>query len=83
MDTLLFPVLTEKSFDLLERENKIVFAVDKSASKVQIKEAVEKQYNVGVASVNVVNDFRREKKAIVKLKDEFEAGKIVSDLGLM
>ena len=83
MDVILYPILTEKSFDLLERENKIVFAVDKKATKVDVKDAVEKKYEVKVDQVNLLNDFKREKKAIVKLKPDFEAGKIVSDLGLM
>lgn len=83
MDTLLNPILTEKSFDLLERENKLVFAVSAKATKLEVKEAVEKTYEVKVDSVNVVNDLKRGKKAIVKLKPDFEAGKIVSDLGLM
>ena len=77
------PIMTEKSFDLLERENKLVFAVDSAATKVDIKDAVEKSYDVKVDSVNVINDFRREKKAIIKLKPDFDAGKIISDLGLM
>ncbi len=81
--TLLHPILTEKSFDLLERENKIVFAVEDGATKTEIRDAVEKDYEVKVDSVNVINDFRRGKKAIVKLKPDFEAGKIISDLGLM
>jgi large subunit ribosomal protein L23 len=83
MKTILFPILTEKSFDLLETENKVVFAVSPKATKLEIRDAVEKAYNVKVDSVNVINDFRREKKAIVKLKPDFEAGKIISDLGLM
>ncbi len=83
MKTLLYPIMTEKSFGLLEKENKLVFAVDEKATKVSIKDAVEKAYNVKVESVNVINDFRREKKAIVKLTPEHDAGKIVSDMGLM
>lgn len=83
MDALLYPILTEKSFDLLERENKLVFAVDGKATKLDVQDAVEKKYEVKVESVNVINDFRRGKKAIVKLKPDFEAGKIISDLGLM
>jgi large subunit ribosomal protein L23 len=83
MEVLLFPILTEKSFDLLEKDNKLIFAVDDNATKVDIKAAVEKKYEVKVASVNTINDFRREKKAIVKLKPDFDAGKIISDLGLM
>jgi ribosomal protein uL23 len=83
MKTLLYPIMTEKSFGLLEKENKLMFAVDEKATKPQIKEAVEKAYNVKVTDVNVINDFRREKKAIIKLAPEHDAGKIVSDLGLM
>lgn len=83
MNVLLNPILTEKSFDLLEKENKLVFAVDRKATKIDVKGAVEKAYEVQVESVNILNDFKREKKAIVKLKEGFDAGKIVSDLGLM
>jgi large subunit ribosomal protein L23 len=83
MKTLLFPILTEKSFDLLERDNKLVFAVATKATKVDVKEAVESTYDVKVASVNILNDIKRDKKAIVKLKPDYEAGKIISDLGLM
>ena len=83
MKTLLYPIMTEKSFGLLEKENKLMFAVDEKATKQQIKEAVEKAYSVKVTDVNVINDFRREKKAIIKLAPEHDAGKIVSDLGLM
>lgn len=83
MKTLLNPILTEKSFDLLEKENKLVFAVDPKATKNDVKEAVEKKYAVKVESVNLINEFKRGKKAIVKLKPEFEAGKIISDMGLM
>ncbi len=75
--------MTEKSFDLLDRENKLVFAVEGKATKPEIKDAVEKTYNVKVDSVNIINDIRREKKAIVKLKPDFEASKIISDMGLM
>jgi len=83
MNVLLYPVMTEKSFSLLERENKLVFAVDDKATKAQIRDAVEKTYDVKVESVKVINDFRREKKAIVRLKPEHDAGKLISDLGMM
>ncbi len=83
MKPLRYPILTEKTFDMLERENKLVFAVDEEATKLEIKEAVEKVYNVKVDSVNIIRDFKREKKAIIRLKPDYEAGKIISDLGLM
>lgn len=83
MNVLLNLILTEKSFDLLEKENKLVFAIDKRATKIDVKDAVETAYGVQVESVNTINEFKREKKAIVKLKEGSDAGKVVSDLGLM
>lgn len=45
------PVITEKS-TTLSAENKAIFWVDDSATKAEIKTAVEKIFNVKVASVN-------------------------------
>jgi len=80
-DTLVSPVITEKS-TLLSEENKVVFKVAIDATKPQIKEAVEKLFDVQVQAVNTIkvkgktkrfrgflgrrNDF---KKAIVTLAD--------------
>ena len=43
---ILNPMLTEKSNSLTEQFNKYVFKVDKNANKLQIKEAIEKRFNV-------------------------------------
>ena len=80
-DTLLSPIITEKS-TLVAEENKIVFQVPLSATKPDIKEAVETLFKVDVTKVNTIvvkgktkrfrgrlgrrNDF---KKAIVTLAD--------------
>ena len=40
-----FPVSTEKSIRLMESENKLIFIVDKKASKLMIKKAIE-MYNI-------------------------------------
>lgn len=53
-DVIRTPLITEKS-TVLGEYNKVVFKVAKTASKAQIKEAVEKLFNVKVASVNTVN----------------------------
>jgi large subunit ribosomal protein L23 len=45
------PLITEKTFDLIERENKLVFIVHKGANKNQIKQAIEKIHNVKVMKV--------------------------------
>ena len=36
------PIITEKSNDLLEKENKYTFKVALEANKVEIKQAIEK-----------------------------------------
>ena len=78
------PIITEKSNDLLENENKYTFKVALEANKVEIKQAIEAIYKVKVleiATIRVLPKRRRVgkyegyrsayKKAIVKLaKDD-------------
>lgn len=84
-DIILKPLLTEKGYDGIA-DKKYTFIVAKSANKTQIKLAVEKLFNVSVASVNTVNCKgklkrmgRNEgytpdyKKAIVQLKADSKA----------
>ena len=52
-DVIVSPVITEKATALSEH-NKVVFKVRKDATKPQIKEAVEKLFDVKVMSVNTV-----------------------------
>ncbi|MEZ5996197.1 MAG: 50S ribosomal protein L23 [Hyphomonadaceae bacterium] len=52
-DTIIAPVITEKA-TLLSEQNKVVFRVPLAASKKDIKEAVEKLFNVKVGAVNTV-----------------------------
>jgi len=49
---LVKPAITEKSEMLAEKENKYTFIVDKRASKLEIKKAVESMYDVSVRAVN-------------------------------
>lgn len=53
-DILEKPVISEKSFSKAE-EGKYVFWVRNDSNKIQIKEAVEKNFKVEVVKVNVVN----------------------------
>ena len=53
-DILLAPVVSEKSYALLD-ENKYTFIVDKNANKTAIKIAVENVFGVKVTSVNTIN----------------------------
>lgn len=47
------PLITEKS-TLLQERNKYVFEVLPSANKVQVREAVQRAYDVKVTNVNMV-----------------------------
>ena len=52
---LIQPLLTEKMAILQERENKYAFIVEKGVNKNQIKEAVEKKFDVIVLKVATMN----------------------------
>jgi len=52
-DVIVAPVITEKATVLTE-QNKVVFKVAKAATKPQIKQAVEKLFDVKVESVNTL-----------------------------
>ncbi len=52
---LLGPLVSEKTADLGEKENSIVFKVIKDATKPEIKAAVEELFSVNVEDVRVLN----------------------------
>ncbi len=54
MDILIKPLVTEKMTNQAERFNRYGFVVDRSATKPQIKKAVESLYNVTVETVNTM-----------------------------
>lgn len=81
-DIIFAPVITEKSSNMSQFENKYVFKVDVRANKTQIKQAIEEIFKVKVESVNTLNihpktrrvgkysgKTNRYKKAIVKLAE--------------
>jgi large subunit ribosomal protein L23 len=51
---LIRPVVSEKSYSLMEN-NVYIFVVDPSATKVDVRKAVEQAFNVRVDSVNTMN----------------------------
>jgi large subunit ribosomal protein L23 len=52
-DVILSPVITEKATMASER-NQVIFRVARNATKEQVKEAVEKLFDVKVKSVNTL-----------------------------
>ena len=60
-DILLAPVISEKSYGLLD-DNKYTFIVRPDANKTQIKIAVQQVFNVKVTGVNTVNRQGKRKR---------------------
>ena len=54
LDTIISPNITEKSTSLSEF-NKVVFKVNKGASKNSIKRSIEKIFKVNVVKINTIN----------------------------
>lgn len=59
---LLKPLLTEKTTLLKEGANQVTFYVHPKANKIEIKQAVEKAFNVKVQTVNVVSKAPSDRK---------------------
>ena len=72
-DVILYPIMTEVASRILEAENKLVFAVNLKASKVDIRRAVEELYEVKVDRVTTMVTSKGEKKAYVKLHPDYKA----------
>lgn len=57
------PIITEKSASISADGKKVVLKVAKNANKVQIRQAVEKAFDVKVTNVNTIN-VRPKKKRV-------------------
>ncbi len=54
-DIVFEPVVSEKSYDLIQDVNTYTFVVDKRANKTEIKQAVAEIFDVRVTRVNTIN----------------------------
>ena len=78
-----YPVMTEVTSRILESENKLVFMVNKKATKRDIKMAVEELYDVAVFQVNSTITPDGEKKAFVRLSPNNKAVDVAIKLGIL
>lgn len=70
-DVIIKPIVSEKSYALID-QGKYTFEVAPTSNKTEIKQAVERIFNVKVASVNTLNRVgktTRTKFGIGKRKD--------------
>jgi large subunit ribosomal protein L23 len=82
-EIVLYPLMTESASLMVEKENKLVFAVNLKASKNDVKRAIEQLYEVKVESVNTQVTPAGEKKAFVKLHPDYRAADVAIKLGIL
>jgi large subunit ribosomal protein L23 len=82
-EVIQYPLMTESASVMVERDNKLIFAVSLKAGKSDIKQAVEKLYEVKVDIVNLLITAQGTKKAFVKLTPEFRASDVAIKLGIL
>ena len=61
LDIIIAPVITEKTANM-ETEGNYVFKVANNANKTEVKQAIEKKFNVKVEKVNIVNSHPKHKR---------------------
>lgn len=61
-DVIVRPLVTEKSHDMLDRLGAYTFVVAKDANKIEIAQAVEKQFNVKVTDVRTMRYSGKQKR---------------------
>jgi len=81
-DVIKHPHVTEKAMNDMDFQNKLQFAVDDRASKGEVAEAIEEQYDVTVVKINTQNTMDGEKKAVVRLSEDDDAQEVASRIGV-
>mmetsp|Transcript_41881 Transcript_41881/g.68174 ORF Transcript_41881/g.68174 Transcript_41881/m.68174 type:complete len:87 (-) Transcript_41881:74-334(-) len=81
--TIKYPLTTESAMKKIEDNNTLVFIVDISANKRQIKEAVRQLYEIQCAKVNTLVRPDGLKKAYVRLTQDFDALDVANRIGII
>jgi large subunit ribosomal protein L23 len=79
---ILAPYVTEKTFNQIEKENKLAFIVTEKATKKQIIDAISILYEADIEEVNTTRTIRG-KKAFVKFKTPEGARDLATKLALV
>ena len=76
------PYVTEKTFNVIEKENKLTFIVTERCTKKEILQAMKIVYEADTIEVNTAKTIRG-KKAIIKFSAEGGARELATRLGLV
>lgn len=83
MSVIKYPLSTEKAIRDREFNAKFAFIVDRKATKLDIKMALENDFGVHVAKVNTMITPEGKKKAYVQFASPDEVMDLATKLGLM
>jgi len=78
---ILHPYVTEKTMNMMEKQNALEFVVRRTASKPMIRQAVEEMFDVAVQDVNT-RITKHGKHAIVKFTKDYNAEDIGMRIGV-
>jgi large subunit ribosomal protein L23 len=81
-ELIMQPYITEKTFNMIEKENKLTFIVSDKASKRNIADSLGSLYASEVREVNTAKTVRG-KKAVVKFATPEGARDLATKLGLV
>lgn len=66
-DIILGPIVSEKSYDLIEQRGTYTFEVDPRTNRSEVKIAIERIFGVKVARVNIINRKGKRKRTGFKV----------------
>ena len=76
------PLVTEKAMNEMDFDNKLQFIVHLDATKDEVRDEVERRYDVVIDKVNTQVTPKGKKKATVRLSEEDDAQEIASRIGV-
>ncbi|QLG26127.1 50S ribosomal protein L23 [Halorarum halophilum] len=82
MKVIKHPLVTEKAMDEMDFGNKLQFIVDVDATKPEVIEAIQSQFDVTVDDVNTQITPKGQKKATVALGEDDDAQEVASRIGV-
>eukprot|EP01098_Paradermamoeba_levis_P016106 TRINITY_DN848_c0_g1_i1.p1 TRINITY_DN848_c0_g1~~TRINITY_DN848_c0_g1_i1.p1 ORF type:complete len:234 (+),score=84.68 TRINITY_DN848_c0_g1_i1:101-703(+) len=80
---LKYPLSTESAMKKIETNSTLVFIVDPRANKRQIRNAIEKLYDIKTEKINTLIRPDGQKKAFARLTQDYEALDVASKIGII
>lgn len=83
MNSLIYPLSTEKALNMIDKNNTVSYVVDIRSSKSDIRKEFEETFGVKVKSVNTEITMNNSKRAYIRLKEGFKASDVARKLKLV